>query len=1218
MSISMTEKNITCPGYNNGVANVSVLGGTIPYSYHWSPIIGGSLSIWNLEAGFYRVQVIDALGCSNIDSIIVNNPDTISLTINATPSDCHMHSGTAKVLASGGSSPLTYFWPLFGLSNDSVGELAADLYQVIISDAKGCILDTSVVISDIDGPSVAVDSIVNVKCKGYDNGLLSIINNEEGPISLSFLCTVPGSQNLEAGVYPVLATDSNGCKTGLEITITEPDLLDLSVSTLPSNCGISIGKASVVVNGGTAPYTYQWSSGGTDSIENNLPSGFDTLFVTDFNGCESWKVILVIDSDGPILTTNSVNLTCFDSTYGQVFVTASAGAVPFQYLWYEIGQTDSSVDSLSAGNYRVLVIDSNGCKQSSVATIISPPSLQLDVDINYPATDSTMDGSAAAYVQGGIPPYEYFWFPDSQLTRNISRLGNNDLAVTVTDSNGCSTHKDIHSHTPPFLPCLNANYCNAEDEMPGCDFTTLPYAYGTTTLNIQDFGAVGDGVTNDECAFEFANYYINQLYNLHSNTLSPNAIVSLQFPPGTYIVGRQTFWGEVRFIPSWGQNLPQECWYAKGHNIFALKYINGPNAVQINPLIIEGLPDMDGKYPTIKYADCLYYGAFKPDPPHEGERLLLNTTRDPFNCEIAFPGDLFRIGNSKYITIKNIELNGNFNNFTIGGGTIHSDNGMSAATAHSCIGLFGDDVSNGSSDILIKNVNVHHFGYSGLQVGHSNRAANINLTLIDSKFNSNGCCGFAWEAGAIVRASNCQFNKNALEILQTKEASGIDIETQGGPLPAHGLFNNCEFKYNRRNGVQSQDHGGEEHFTFYKCTFVSSEYHPWTGALKDGSCIYMESAKVSFTCCSFYGFIDRARDEYLSSVNRTVFSNCNFNEEYYDPDENKTFSFNTVCGINDCTDPNLSGSAEGYMIQLSAIPFRRVTFKKCNFTTNFSSSICTMLGGTSQVSFQNAIIIQNCRFVNHGLNEYSTVFNCGFFQPGINRSNRFLMYLWGINFIGNNTLDYARDQGCQFANGLGYRRNALSIINSDYKWGIESSWKNWIPGYKISQSFNDIHDYYWKSDCSAPVVVPPAPGIPPFDLVNLGIHDDTYYWPCQERFENPTTLQIWSSSANIEYEYPPLCIVPPPPPNEPERLVNQEIDNIENDLEVSPVPAKDFITIYNLSKGDNVYFYDIYGKEIFRIAGTLKEMNVDIHSLSNGIYFIKSSSSKTKKIIKIE
>lgn len=76
---SLNVTNVSCYGFNDGTASVTVIGGTKPYIYLWDDTDTSSTSsISNLSANkYYHVSVTDYNGCTTVDSIILTEPQQV-------------------------------------------------------------------------------------------------------------------------------------------------------------------------------------------------------------------------------------------------------------------------------------------------------------------------------------------------------------------------------------------------------------------------------------------------------------------------------------------------------------------------------------------------------------------------------------------------------------------------------------------------------------------------------------------------------------------------------------------------------------------------------------------------------------------------------------------------------------------------------------------------------------------------------------------------------------------------------------------------------------------------------------------------------------------------------------------------------------------------------------------------------------------------------------
>jgi len=137
MTIDSIE-HVLCYGYNNGNINISVTGGTFPYTYLWS---NGATTqdIANLTAGTYYITITDAHDCQIIDTIAVIQPDSMIIHINNT-SICYGQTITLEIdSTTGGTPPYTHLWSTGDSGTGiTVNPLTTTLYTVQATDANGC------------------------------------------------------------------------------------------------------------------------------------------------------------------------------------------------------------------------------------------------------------------------------------------------------------------------------------------------------------------------------------------------------------------------------------------------------------------------------------------------------------------------------------------------------------------------------------------------------------------------------------------------------------------------------------------------------------------------------------------------------------------------------------------------------------------------------------------------------------------------------------------------------------------------------------------------------------------------------------------------------------------------------------------------------------------------------------------------------------------------
>jgi hypothetical protein len=144
LNVSGNVTQITCSGGGSGAIDLTVTGGTGPYTYNW----GGGITTQNrtgLAAGTYNVIVTDANGCTVAQSYTVNQPGALSLSVAITHPSCVLSppapDGAIALTVSGGSSPYVYDWSDLTTppaEPEDRSNLAPGTYTVIVTDSQGC------------------------------------------------------------------------------------------------------------------------------------------------------------------------------------------------------------------------------------------------------------------------------------------------------------------------------------------------------------------------------------------------------------------------------------------------------------------------------------------------------------------------------------------------------------------------------------------------------------------------------------------------------------------------------------------------------------------------------------------------------------------------------------------------------------------------------------------------------------------------------------------------------------------------------------------------------------------------------------------------------------------------------------------------------------------------------------------------------------------------
>jgi len=281
-----TQTDVSCNGLSNGAINLSVSGGTQPYTFAWSNL-ATTEDLSGLTSGVYSVTVSDAWGWTSVSSFTVTQPNVLAVqSFTVTDATCFGdNNGAIAVTVVGGTPTYTYNW------SGGPTNIAAGTYSVLITDSKGCATTFSATVAQ--PPALSGSTQVNdAACFGFSNGNATV-NMSVGQSPFDYQWDVnTGSQitqmatNLAMGNYSVVVTDDDGCTKSFTVTVNQPSALSMSVTSAPDTCGLNTGNASVTnQTGGTPTYSYTWSGGGTNPTKTNLASGTHTVTLTDSKGC---------------------------------------------------------------------------------------------------------------------------------------------------------------------------------------------------------------------------------------------------------------------------------------------------------------------------------------------------------------------------------------------------------------------------------------------------------------------------------------------------------------------------------------------------------------------------------------------------------------------------------------------------------------------------------------------------------------------------------------------------------------------------------------------------------------------------------------------------------------------------------------------------------------------------------------------------------------------
>jgi hypothetical protein len=489
----------------------------------------GNASFTNLSAGTYYVQSSNMAGCTaKTESIIVGSGNTLDFGFYVVDDTQCDPNPTGKLFVTGltGEGPFNIQWSNAQTGSTITG-LTAGLYSCTVTSSDFCELNKNVFVGYQPQLGLNFWSAITPTCSSSDGQLILSITGGTGPyyysasngsieISYSQVQTYTG---LTTGPFSVLVTDATFCKQTFSTTLQITNSINyVDISSINSICSVSGGSVSVLVYGGTAPYTYTISSSTfnkqvtTNSSTNeftNLFAGTYEVSVSNIGNCFFTKQIEIFTDQKFISFTSVTGGTC-GADNGKVEISITSGGTPPYVYSLSNGFTTQSNDNkvvfegLVSGFYQYQVVDDLGCSQSGTINVSNTPAVNFEL---YPLSCiNGVDGTITVLLSSGVPPFTFLW--SNNVTGNpqevyITGLTKGVYTLNVTDANNCSfsaetiidcievftgyevfsmTNKEflsISSSKRGMIEMINEGYLNLINGYSGCTLSATTFTIQT-------------------------------------------------------------------------------------------------------------------------------------------------------------------------------------------------------------------------------------------------------------------------------------------------------------------------------------------------------------------------------------------------------------------------------------------------------------------------------------------------------------------------------------------------------------------------------------------------------------------------------------------------------------------------------------------------------------------------------------------------------------------
>ncbi|PKR80880.1 hypothetical protein CW751_06840 [Brumimicrobium salinarum] len=410
----------------------------------------------------YTISANTGVSFPNIDPVpplCAGGSTTLTAPPGATSYNWLHNGSTSRSVTVNPSVTTTYTCEVTGLCN----------YRQTLTRQVVVKPNPNVTFSTGASPSICAGESITINASGGSSYLWS--NGQTG----SSISVSPSSNT----TYSVTAT-LDGCQSTEQVNVNVNSLPQLSVSPTANDasCGMADGSLTGTVVNGSAPFSYEWTSGGsiigTTRNINNVSAGLYSLNVTDGNGCSNDFGPFGITNPGapaaPAITVSN-NSACEDENVSFSIVSPDPSAT---YEWngpngFTSNNTSFSVpvNSITDGNYCVVstVANCTGASACETIALLPPPELNLSSSVEDSVacvnSDVTLSASGAnTYTWTG--PGAYTANGNAVSIPNVNATNQGWYTVEATDGSGCKATDSLYVAVAD-LPTANANASGSSD-----------------------------------------------------------------------------------------------------------------------------------------------------------------------------------------------------------------------------------------------------------------------------------------------------------------------------------------------------------------------------------------------------------------------------------------------------------------------------------------------------------------------------------------------------------------------------------------------------------------------------------------------------------------------------------------------------------------------------------------------------------------------------------
>ncbi|TVQ45776.1 MAG: T9SS C-terminal target domain-containing protein [Saprospirales bacterium] len=389
----------------------------------------------------------------------------------------------------GGNPPYSFEWNN-GDTTEMISNLSAGIYELIVTDSRGCQDFISMVVEEPENLKVEFSEIIPESCLDLaDGSAFAIGSGGTAPYQFEWSTGQQGAlaDNLWTGLHLLTVTDASGCTLVDSVLVPEPIPLAVETEVLNTCADLPNGVINLNPIGGKAPFEIDWPFKGVDGSQlDSIGEGTYTFRIID--ACDNLfidSIEIEILAPPSIQNVTTVSPICGDQETGWISVEVDGR---LESIIWSNGEESLMLNDIGIGTYFLTLIDVCGTIVTDSIQLDGPEEIQIDIiDLQNISCPGEEDGAIAISTSGGTGALNLDWSTGNN-TNSLEGLRAGSYVLIVTDSVGCFKREVFELQEPATL---------------FADFDYLKNELSVQFINLADSNATffwdfGDGNTSTE------------------------------------------------------------------------------------------------------------------------------------------------------------------------------------------------------------------------------------------------------------------------------------------------------------------------------------------------------------------------------------------------------------------------------------------------------------------------------------------------------------------------------------------------------------------------------------------------------------------------------------------------------------------------------------------------------------------------------------------------